>query len=586
MSAQPPLPRIEAARACLAAFYVLLAGLASGEVSYFVSPEPHLGTLRVRIELSDPRPREEFRIPAWCPGFYVLRNYERKIEDVRAVDAEGRPLPIRPSDRRGWWVENPSRSQFSLSYRVRGDDAGLGFFGVRVDPSRTFVNGPAAFLYVEGRAEEPVRVRLDLPDGWDVATSLEADEEGWYRAESYDELIDSPFQLGEFERHRFRVGLTPFEAVFVSRRGTFRADLDHETRVLERVSREVVRLFGPPPFERYVFILHLAVGDFAGGLEHRSGTVLALPDRRPLDSAHLAAHELLHVWNGKHLRPRALGPFDYRGPNRTRDLWFVEGVTDYLAYLVTYRAGFLDRRALLEAFEDRLAAHFASRTRRLKTLEEVSWEAWEHGGFGQGDLNYYVGGLVAGLLLDAALRARSHGTTSLESFVRDLFEGHRLPRPGYEEGELRRAFERAGGPFLADLYDRSVRSTSDPPYELLREIGLRVLLPGRPALSLGYRLEGDVVVATEPAAAAAGLRPGDRIVAIDGRPFGPEALQSLKAQGTAGAMLYEALVERQGTRFRSVLPLEVVLPTRLALEFDPFASEVAQARRSEWLATP
>ena len=58
------------------------------------------------------------------------------------------------------------------------------------------------------------------------------------------------------------------------------------------------------------------------------------------DDLRLAAHELTHAWIVKRIRPSVLGPFDYTGPVRTPDLWFLEGVTDYFSPRLVVAAGF------------------------------------------------------------------------------------------------------------------------------------------------------------------------------------------------------------------------------------------------------
>ena len=47
----------------------------------------------------------------------------------------------------------------------------------------------------------------------------------------------------------------------------------------------------------------------------------------------LVSHEFFHLWNGKRIRPFALGPFDYQGESYTRSLWVVEGWTSYYEML-------------------------------------------------------------------------------------------------------------------------------------------------------------------------------------------------------------------------------------------------------------
>src|SRR5207244_8894606 len=63
--------------------------------------------------------------------------------------------------------------------------------------------------------------------------------------------------------------------------------------------------------------------------------------------------------------PILLGPFDYKRQNRTNNLWFAEGVTDYYAQITTYRTGLYDVNWLLGQLTGQIRQLQASRTRLL-----------------------------------------------------------------------------------------------------------------------------------------------------------------------------------------------------------------------------
>ncbi len=455
---------------------VLSLGSAWAQIEYRLEPIPSAQSIQVSLTLTAGA-FQEFRIPAWCPGFYFLQSYERKISDVRASDGEGARLAVEVSGPRAWTVQNPNQGRLTLSYRILGDDGGLGFFGVCVRRNTTFVNGPAAFMYPVGRLLEECKLTLRLPDGWDSATGLQLQSDGSLSAAGYDEFIDCPIELGKFIRRTFHVEGIPFEAVFSSEDQSYAPDLDSVAATLKMVSVPAVRMFGGAAFKRYLFIVHLAVGNFGGGLEHRNSTVLAVRNSKTMELDTLAAHELFHAWNVKQIRPAVLGPFDYTQEVRTANLWFAEGVTDYYAHMLVYRSGKRDREWLLSALGSQIGDLQSGQIRKRKTLEDVSREAWENGGFGVGDLSYYTKGLVAGLVFDAAIRSQTSGTRSLDDVLRLLFERHRLPRLGFPEDGLLAAINEVAGADLSGLYRIVVRSTDEVPYEGLRAIGLRLNLP-------------------------------------------------------------------------------------------------------------
>jgi predicted metalloprotease with PDZ domain len=472
----------------------LLPFSASADIRYRVTPLPKERVINVDMALDVAKAMQEFRIPAWCPGFYFIQHYQDKISGISAMSEAGAKLTISRTDTRGWLVSNPTGGGLTVHYTVQGDDPGLGFFGVNVRSDKAFVNGAAALMYLPDRMSEKSTLSAILPAGWKVASPLDQQEAGPLIADGYDELIDSPLQLGAFAKKDFKVGEIPFQAIYVSADNRFQTDLDEETNRLSEISGTEIALFGSAPFKRYTYFIHLSVGDFEGGLEHRASTVLAIPNSETLAVDDLAAHEFFHAWNVKQIRPKVLGPFDYSKQDRTRNLWFAEGVTDYYSKLLTYRSGLSDEGWLFTEFAKQVDQLQASHTRDSKTADQASWECWENGGFGVGDLSYYVKGFLIGLLLDAEMRTVTHGKKSLDDVMRYLYSKYHLPEPGYEENGILDALNQVSGTNLTPLYNLLARSTEEMPYEIMKKIGLRL----RPKAEGDPETIGSYVVERDP----------------------------------------------------------------------------------------
>lgn len=82
-----------------------------------------------------------------------------------------------------------------------------------VGDSLIVLNGAPTFMTLAGDPHRPAVVRLELPQGWRSATSLDsvpgagADHADAYRATDYDDLVDSPMVAGGNLRiHGFVVG--------------------------------------------------------------------------------------------------------------------------------------------------------------------------------------------------------------------------------------------------------------------------------------------------------------------------------------------------------------------------------------------
>ncbi|MBS1718969.1 MAG: M61 family metallopeptidase [Armatimonadetes bacterium] len=452
--------------------FAALSTVASSTIKYKLTPEPDRKTVLVEITVEKAGEKPVFQLPTWCPGFYFLIKYEDKVSDFAATAADGSKLSFEKG-KSEWTVKNPGKGAVTVKYRVKGDDAGLGFFGTNVRDDKAFVNGPSAFMYVAGRKEEKTELQVSLPKGWDIATGSES-KDGVYTASGYDELADHPIQMGAFERRQFKVEGIPFEAIWVATNNTFNPDLDAETEILRKVSIPAIKLFGSAPFKHYTYIFHLAIGNFGGGLEHRASTVIAIPNSRQLGLDDLAAHEYFHAWNVKQIRPANLGPFDYMNITRTANLWFSEGVTDYYAKMTTYRSGCQEKAWLFRELSGQVQEIQGARGRLGITLADVSRRAWENGGFGVNGVSYYTKGLLVGWIFDAVIRSETKGKKSLDDVMRLLYKKYALPKPGFAEDGLMLAISEVAGKDLSALYQRMVNSTQELPYDLLNWIGLNV----------------------------------------------------------------------------------------------------------------
>lgn len=546
----------------------VLPCLAAAQVEYTLQPDIPAETVRVAIHVDSPGTDPEFRLPAWCPGWYVLTSTQKEISDVRATDASGAELKVTTKDAHGWVVANPSGGAVVLSYRVLGDEEALGFDRVHVDKRTAFVNGPATFMYWEGHIKDAVTLKLTLPENWDVATPLEPAGENTYSAADYDEFIDSPIQMGAFERRAFKVDNIPFEAVYVSPNPPASQDLDYETTRLRQLCAPAMRMFGTQSFKHYTIFIHMAAGMYDSGLEHRACCVLSVPNSKPLGIDELVTHEFFHAWNVKQIRPKVLGPFDYTRPCRTHTLWFLEGVTDYYSNIHVYRSGLGNEDRLFASMATAISTLQHSSARRQVTLEDACYNAWEHGGFGYGDMSYYTKGQVVGFIFDAAIRQATGGAKSLDDVLRALYDKYKSPKPGYEENGILAAINEVSGQDMTALYHDMLQSTEELPYEFLRGMGLRVQAPGSQYPDTALDAPAGTVASVNGAQQAQGLQVGDQVTAV---------------RRTEQRNTFEVDVSRNGTTLTLTLPVYWASVSGYRVQRDPFATPEQQQRLAEWL---
>ena len=560
----------------------LLPCLAAAQIEYSMKTLPATQQIAVTIKAETKGEKTGFFMPAWVPGFYVILHHEQTVSEVKATDGAGIPLRVEPqSNPREWVVDTPKPGRIVFTYKVKGNDPGLGFFGVNVRQNTAFVLGGAAFMYVEGRKSEPATLTITNPPGWDIGTSMNKDANGIYHGRDYDEFIDHPIDLGHFVKRTFTAEGHPFEVDFVTTDELYpQAAADQFAARIKKLVVPAMRMYGKAPFDRYVFHLHFAVGNFSGGLEHQASVTIAVaPQARPEAVDDLFTHEFFHAWNVKNIRPFVLGPFDYTREVRTDNLWFAEGVTDYYAKVLAYRSG-LDgiNDYLFPAFSGEINTYQSGRTRLTKTLADASQGAWEGFSEGTGDLSYYNKGQLVGWILDSQIRKVTNGQKSLDDVMRYMYEQYHLPdKPGYPENGILLAINQVSGHDFSELYHKLVYTTDDLPYQLLEDIGIRFEQPDDVYQELGFEMNDQGVVEDlEEDIFNEGLRKGDRVLAFNGVPF-TGAVSGLSPQG------YTVKISRGGVELTKQLTPLTQRAEAYAVKADPFATPEQAARLQQWL---
>jgi predicted metalloprotease with PDZ domain len=88
-------------------------------------PHTHLLEVDARIkrEAKAPAPTEELLVmPVWTPGSYLVREYERHVQDFSAKDATGQPLKWEKINKDTWRVVTNGSHDWHASYRVYANE--------------------------------------------------------------------------------------------------------------------------------------------------------------------------------------------------------------------------------------------------------------------------------------------------------------------------------------------------------------------------------------------------------------------------------------------------------------------------------
>ncbi|MFB2917965.1 M61 family metallopeptidase [Aerosakkonema funiforme] len=496
-------------------------------------PQPNSHLFEVRLAVAGLAGSVlDLKLPVWTPGSYLVREYAKHLQDFSA-QAGDTILPWCKLGKNHWQIDINSASEIEVFYRVFAND--LSVRTNHLDGSHGYFNPAALCFYIPGWEREKIRIQILPPfKEWRIATPLPpvADEVNTFEAVDFDTLVDSPFEIGSHHLYEFEVLGKPHELAIW---GQGNAQPNRIIPDIQKIIEIEAQMFGGLPYDRYVFLLHLAAQN-AGGLEHKNSCTLnyARFGFRAKDKydrfMQLVAHEFFHLWNVKRIRPKALEQFDYDGENYTPSLWFSEGTTSYYDLLIPLRAGIYDAKSFLQNLSKEITRLQTIPGRKVQPASESSFDAWiklyrRDANSDNSQISYYLKGELVSLLLDLLIRSRHQNQRSLDDVMRQMWEQFGKEEIGFTPEQLQEAIESVAGTDLSDFFASYVDGTDELPFdEYLELFGLQLLPDSEaeqpPFIGLTAKSQNGKeainFVEIDSPAQIAGVDAGDELLAING----------------------------------------------------------------------
>jgi predicted metalloprotease with PDZ domain len=528
--------------------------------------------------------------PKWIPGEHGPTGPVQDLAGLK-FSADGKSLPWRRDLLDGWTfhVEVPagvSSIEASLDFiSPAGSEEGIYTGGATATDRLAVVNWNAMLLYPAGWTSDDLTytASLRLPANWKFGTSLavvsQSGGEIKFAPVSLTMLVDGPVITGEYLKVvPLNSGQTPPVEMDIAADSA--AALEAPAEVWEHYKNLVAQtnaLFGAQHYRDYHFLYSLSDHVAHFGLEHHESNDSRLGERAMVDptkrllGSGLLSHEFVHSWNGKYRRPYDLATPDYEKPMQTDLLWVYEGLTQYLGEILTSRMG----ERTPEEFRDFLAntAAYLDHTpgRAWRNLQDTAdgvpamqdaphqWESWRRA------LDYYDEDELTWLWADTIIRQQTHGQKSLDDFCR-IFHGPPSGPPQvktYTFDDIVNTLNQVAPYDWRGFWtERLTNHGPGAPLGGIEGSGWKLVYDDTPsplmqaeegdrgsvnaAFSIGLWLKADGLVTDTVEgmlAARAGIGPGMKVVAVNGRKFSKEVLGDTLRAGKNSSAPLELLVE-------------------------------------------
>jgi predicted metalloprotease with PDZ domain len=522
----------------------------------------------------------------WIPGEHGPTGPIQSIVGLR-ITAGGSPVKWDrdPVDMYSFGITVPPQTatiNIDLDFAA---SAGQFTAGRSADPNLAVISWNALLLYPKGRPAEDIMVSpsLRMPDGWRFATPLPVEQAAGsqvrFKPVSLASLVDAPIEIGSHLRviPLITTDGLPHEIDLLSDSDSAMITPADFVPKYNNLVTQAGLLFGARHYRDYHWLLTLSDNVEHFGLEHHEASddrtyeaALAKPEDRN-NVAGLLAHEYVHSWNGKYRRPQGLLSPDYDQPMQGALLWVYEGLTQYLSYILPPRSDLWTP----EYFREQLAMTASTLEhqygRRWRPLGDTTVSAQL--GYGaprewwsmRRGVDFYDESVYIWLEADVTIRELTGGKRSLDDFCRRFYGGTSgMPavRPYTFEDVVTALNDTVAYDWRSFLNTRISGLDVHAPLGGVARSGWKVVYNETPntipltgpeddrisdyTLTVGLTLRKDGTISDitpEAPAAVAGLAPGMKVIAVNGRRFTTDLLDTAIRDSKGGSTPIAFLVE-------------------------------------------
>ena len=122
-------------------------------------PKPQNHYYHVEMELKDFNEKEiEISLPVWAPGSYLVREFSKNVNLVKAFDENGNPLEIKKQRKNSWTIHKAKHKKVIVKYEVYAFE--LSVRTSFLDLTHGYVSGSGIFMFVENHIDVSGKLKI------------------------------------------------------------------------------------------------------------------------------------------------------------------------------------------------------------------------------------------------------------------------------------------------------------------------------------------------------------------------------------------------------------------------------------------
>ena len=416
-----------------------------------------------------------YNFAATAPGTYQLMNIGRYVRSFYAFDIKGNVISATKISQNRWSISHPEKV-FKIDYTIAETwDTPVEknpiyyMAGSSIEEDNVVMNNQCIFGYFEGMQNYPINIKIEYPNDWKVGTAMKQNSDGYYMAESFDYLVDSPILLGDISEATVNIEGTEIKIFTYSK-----TDLIKSQDLLESIKDIIYaadKFTNGLPVDEYSFLFHFE-DEGAGAWEHSYSSFYVYPEY-PLSTNYIksirstVAHEFFHIVTPLNIHSELITNFNFAEPKLSQHIWFYEGVTEWASDAMQLRNNISNISDHLSELTSKL--NESDNFRKDLSLTELSVNSFE---LQDQFYLFYCRGSIVMTLLDIKLLYESGGQKGLRELINELADDYGANKSFSEENFFN---EIAGRTFpdINDFFESYVKSTLPLPLaEYFNYIGI------------------------------------------------------------------------------------------------------------------
>ncbi|WP_346883151.1 peptidase M61 [uncultured Algibacter sp.] len=402
-----------------------------------------------------------YRLPRVIPGTYSVSDFGKYVDDFKALDYKGNPLPVTKVGDNSWNITNAKQLD-KITYLVNdtfdteinggiGKESPFSPSGTNIEPNNYVLNLHGFIGYFDSLKNNQYKLNVNAPTAFVRTSALQnvnskTSEDGKntitsYVANRYFDITDNPMMYGNLDVEEFEVGdIKIVLSVYSPNKIHTAASLKETVFKMMQAQKKFLGDINATP--RYDIYLYLSEGKEDspkgyGALEHHTSTVVVLPES--MGEAQMAesmidvvSHEFFHIVTPLSVHSEDVHYFDFDKPTFSKHLWMYEGVTEYFATLFQVNQGLVEKSDFYNKIMSKIAG-----SKRLNDAMSftIMSENVLKAPYKDQYLNVYQKGALIGMCIDILMREESEGNRGILSLMKELSNKYGKDKP-FEDDKL------------------------------------------------------------------------------------------------------------------------------------------------------